>query len=110
MGSHFMLCLPARQSRLSLRKRSGVTRRGHLQVASMAQRLPAGEFARLERPQGRSRTPREWRTRPPLHAKVARMRRQPPFGSSAPAGPVRAIDDGAPQTISFGAVRNAKAA
>ena len=76
----------------------------------MPQRLPAGEFARLERPQGRSRTPREWRTRPPLHAKLARMRRQPPFGSSAPAGPVRAIDDGAPQTISFGAVRNAKAA
>ena len=38
------------------------------------------------------------------------MRRQPPFGSSAPAGPVRAIDDGASQTISFGAVRNAKAA
>ena len=76
----------------------------------MPQRLPAGEFARLERPQGRSRTPREWRTRPPLHAQVARMRRQPPFGSSAPAGPVRAIDDGASQTISFGAVRNAKAA
>ena len=39
-----------------------------------------------------------------------RMQRQPPFGSSAPAGPVPAIDYGAPQTISFGAVRNAKAA
>ena len=45
-GRRPMLCLPARQSRLGLRKRSCVTRRGHLQVASMAQRQPNGEGER----------------------------------------------------------------
>ena len=100
-----MLCLFAWQSRLGLHKSSGVTRRGYSPVANMPQRLPPGEFARLERPRGKSHTPGELQ-----HLRDLRMQRQPPFGSSAPAGPVPAIDDGAPQTISFGAVRNAKAA
>jgi hypothetical protein len=51
-----MLCLPARQSRLSLRKRSGVTRRGHVSVANMDQRQPNVVNVRNGPSRGRSRS------------------------------------------------------
>jgi hypothetical protein len=56
MGRHSWLCLLARSSRLGLRKRSGVTRRGHLQVASMAQRQPNVVNVRNGPSRGRSRS------------------------------------------------------
>ena len=42
-GCAAVLCLPARPSRLGLHKRSRIRRSGHVSVANMAQRQPAGE-------------------------------------------------------------------
>ena len=42
-GCPAVLCLPARPSRLGLHKRSRIRRSGHVSVANMAQRQPAGE-------------------------------------------------------------------
>ena len=55
-GCAAVLCLPARQSRLRLRKRSGVTRGGHPPVANMAYKQPNVVNVRNGPSRGRSRS------------------------------------------------------
>ena len=104
-GCRFVLCLPARQSRLGLHKRSCVTSRDYLQVASMAQRQPDVVNVRNGPSRGRSRSISRSRSRSRSPSAARESPDKPSLWLAAPAAPLNPAPWGelAPASSPFGA-------